>query len=49
MDYPVDVYRYSKLSTVTKEYAMNVIIAGIMNSLGAGKKKVFIISGWTTS
>ena len=41
MDYPGDVYRYSKLSTVTKEYAMNVIIAGIMNSLGAGKKKVF--------
>ena len=49
MDYPGDVYQYSKHSTVTKEYATNVIIAGIMNSLGAGKKKVFIISGWTTS
>ena len=32
MDYPGEVYRYSKLSTVTKEYATNVIIAGIMNS-----------------
>ena len=40
MDYPGDVYQYSKHSRVTKEYATNVIIAGIMNSLGAGKKKV---------